>query len=60
MSAPAVVHLKPGRDKSLRRWHPWVFSGAIARVAGTPNAGDTVMVVGANGVPLGLGAYSPH
>jgi 23S rRNA (cytosine1962-C5)-methyltransferase len=59
-TAAAVVHLKPGRDKSLRRWHPWVFSGAIARVTGTPNAGDTVMVTGANGVPLGLGAYSPH
>jgi 23S rRNA (cytosine1962-C5)-methyltransferase len=60
MNEPAVVHLKPGRDKSLRRWHPWVFSGAVARVTGTPNAGDTVAVVGANGVPLGLGAYSPH
>jgi 23S rRNA (cytosine1962-C5)-methyltransferase len=58
--AAAVVHLKPGRDKSLRRWHPWVFSGAIARVTGSPNSGDTVMVMGANGVPLGLGAYSPH
>lgn len=58
--APAVVHLKPGRDKSLRRWHPWVFSGAIARVTGTPNSGDTVTVMGANGVPLGVGAYSPH
>lgn len=60
MSATAVVHLKPGRDKSLRRWHPWVFSGAIARVTGTPNSGDSVTVVGANGVPLGVGAYSPH
>ncbi len=60
MSGAPVVHLKPGRDKSLRRWHPWVFSGAIARVTGTPNAGDTVTVVGANGVPLGVGAYSPH
>jgi 23S rRNA (cytosine1962-C5)-methyltransferase len=55
-----VVHLKPGREKSLRRWHPWVFSGAIARVEGTPNAGDTVIVTAANGTPLGLGAYSPH
>lgn len=56
----AVVHLKPGRDKSLRRWHPWVFSGAIARVEGTPNAGDTVTVAAANGTPMGVGAYSPH
>ncbi len=60
VNTAAVVHLKPGRDKSLKRWHPWVFSGAIARVTGTPNSGDTVTVMGANGVPLGLGAYSPH
>ncbi len=55
-----IVHLKPGRDKSLRRWHPWVFSGAIARVEGTPNAGDTVTVTASNGTPMGMGAYSPH
>ncbi len=56
----AVVQLKPGREKSLRRRHPWVFSGAVARVSGTPNAGDTVTVAAADGTPLGLGAYSPH
>jgi len=59
MSLP-VVHLKSGRDKSLRRRHPWVFSGAISRVTGTPNAGDTVQVAAADGKALGLGAYSPH
>ncbi len=60
MTTPAVVQLKPGRDKSLRRRHPWVFSGAVARVTGTPNAGDTVLVAAADGTPVGLGAYSPH
>ena len=28
------VYLKPGKEESLKRFHPWVFSGAIARVVG--------------------------
>ena len=28
------VYLKPGKEESLRRFHPWVFSGAIARMDG--------------------------
>jgi 23S rRNA (cytosine1962-C5)-methyltransferase len=51
--------LKPGRDKSLRRRHPWVFSGAIARVEGEPDAGATVEIVAADGERLARGAYSP-
>ncbi|MGE0484150.1 MAG: class I SAM-dependent rRNA methyltransferase [Gammaproteobacteria bacterium] len=54
------VVLKPGRDKSLRRRHPWVFSGAIARVEGGPQPGDTVEVVASEGAFLGRGAYSPR
>jgi 23S rRNA (cytosine1962-C5)-methyltransferase len=57
---PARVVLKPGRDKSLRRRHPWVFSGAIERVEGAPAAGATVALVAADGAPLGLAAWSPH
>ena len=56
---PAVV-LKPGRDKSLRQRHPWIFSGAIASVRGEPQSGDTVSVVAADGRPLAQAAYSPH
>ena len=41
--------LKPGRDKSLLQRHPWIFSGAIADVDGTPAAGDTVAVRSADG-----------
>ena len=52
--------LKPGRDKSLRRRHPWVFSGAVARVEGAPASGDTVEVVSAEGTVLGAAAYSAH
>ncbi len=51
--------LKPGRDKSLRRRHPWVFSGAVARVEGEPANGETVRVAAADGRPLALAAWSP-
>ena len=36
------VYLKPGKEESLRRFHPWVFSGAIAHIEGTPEEGDLV------------------
>jgi len=40
-----VIVIKAGREKSLHRRHPWVFSGAIARVLDKPVAGDIVTVV---------------
>src|SRR5882672_9346265 len=55
-----MIHLKKGREKSLKRRHPWIFSGAIEKVAGKPGAGDTVQVKGASGEPLALAAYSPN
>jgi len=51
--------LKKGREKSLKRRHPWIFSGAIERVVGKPKAGDTVEVRTAEGAPLAMAAYSP-
>ena len=51
--------LKPGREKSLLRRHPWVFSGAVARVEGDPDSGDTVAVRAADGEFLAWAAYSP-
>src|SRR5688572_2658907 len=51
--------LKPGRDKSLRRRHPWIFSGAVARVEGDPAPGDTVEVRSDAGAFLAVAAYSP-
>ena len=38
------VYLKPGKEESLKRFHPWVFSGAIARVEGEPEEGEIVDV----------------
>jgi 23S rRNA (cytosine1962-C5)-methyltransferase len=55
-----VLVLKPGREKSLKRRHPWIFSGAIERVLGKPQAGDTVEVRSADGATLAMAAYSPE
>lgn len=55
-----TIRLKPGRQKSVLRHHPWVFSGAIEYVSGTPSAGETVRISDAQGVFIAWGAYSPH
>ena len=51
------VILKKGRDESLRRFHPWVFSGAIAQIQGQPAEGDLVAVHSAEGQLLACGHY---
>jgi len=56
---PASVILQEGREKSLKRHHPWVFDGAVANVKGRCRSGDTVDVLAADGSWLGRGAYSP-
>ena len=38
------VYLKAGKEESLKRFHPWVFSGAIAKVEGEPEEGEIVDV----------------
>ena len=60
MSAAAIptVSLKPGREKSLKRRHPWVFSGAIDAVEREPQAGGTVEIRSSDGAPLALAAWS--
>ncbi len=55
----AKVFLKPTRDKSLMRRHPWLFSGAIERVAGDPLRGATVRVVSHTDQFLAYAAWSP-
>lgn len=51
------IILKKGRDESLRRFHPWVFSGAIAQIQGSPAEGDIVAVYSAEGQYLAAGHY---
>jgi 23S rRNA (cytosine1962-C5)-methyltransferase len=53
------LHLKAGRDKSLKRRHPWIFSGAVERVDGEPANGETVLVKSA-GQPIAIAAWSPQ
>ena len=38
------VYLKPGKEESLKRFHPWVFSGAIAHFDGEPEEGEVVEI----------------
>jgi 23S rRNA (cytosine1962-C5)-methyltransferase len=54
------LHLKAGRDKSLQRRHPWIFSGAVERVDGEPANGETVLVKSAGGQPVAVAAWSPQ
>lgn len=49
--------LKKGREESLYRFHPWVFSGAIAQVHGTPEEGDVVAVHASDGRFLACGHW---
>ena len=51
------VILKRGREESLKRFHPWVFSGAIAQVQGEPAEGDIVGVYASDGTFLASGHY---
>jgi 23S rRNA (cytosine1962-C5)-methyltransferase len=55
----AALILNAGRDKSLRRRHPWIFSGAIARLEGSAESGGTVDVRAADGRWLARAAWSP-
>ncbi|HEY3312728.1 MAG TPA: class I SAM-dependent methyltransferase [Anaerolineales bacterium] len=55
----AELILKPEREKSLLRRHPWVFSGAVDKVLGEPEPGETVDVLDARRHFLARAAYSP-
>jgi 23S rRNA (cytosine1962-C5)-methyltransferase len=52
------VFLKKGKDRPVRRRHPWIFSGAIARVEGSPAPGETVVVRDDRSAIVGRGAFS--
>ncbi len=54
---PHIV-LKPGRDRSIRQGHPWIFSGAVASVTGNPDPGDIVLAVSHDHEPLALGFFN--
>ena len=51
------IVLRSGKDKSLKRYHPWVFSGAIKKIFGEPSEGDVVKVYSNQDEFLGTGHY---
>ena len=55
-----TLTLKRGREKSVLRHHPWIFSGAIQSVSSQPALGETVTVHDAEGRFLAQAAYSPE
>ena len=57
MSAYQTITLKRGKEESLLRFHPWVFSGAIANLPSGIEEGDLVRVTAADGRFLGVGHY---
>ena len=59
MSRPSV-HLDPKGAAPVRARHPWIFSGAIARVSGNPEPAGEVDVLDADGTFLGRGLFNPH
>lgn len=52
-----TIILKRGKEESLLRFHPWVFSGAIAHLPEGLEEGETVRVEASDGRPLGVGHY---
>lgn len=52
------LFLLEGREKSLQRRHPWIFSGAVERIEGNPASGDTVQVCDTQGGFLAWAAYN--
>ncbi len=59
MNNMVSIILKPGKDQSAKRFHPWIFSGAIRSINGTVNEGDLVAVYSNEEKFLGIGHYQP-
>ena len=55
----AKIILKSGKEQSVKRLHPWIFSGAIKQMQGTPKEGDLVSVYDNQGGFLAWGHYQP-
>jgi 23S rRNA (cytosine1962-C5)-methyltransferase len=53
------IVLKSGKEQSVRRYHPWIFSGAIKKIYGVPTEGDVVTVFDNKDNFLAVGHYQP-
>ena len=54
------ISLKSGKEQSIRRFHPWIFSGAIKSITGNPIEGDVVWIYDNKDEFLGVGHYQPN
>ena len=54
-----VAVIKPGVEKSISRKHPWIFSGAIEKLKGSPVHGGNIQIQSNKGQKLGIGSFSP-
>ena len=59
MNVAGEIRLKPGKDRSLQRRHPWVYDTAVASVRGRPGVGDLVAIRAHDGQWLAWAAYAP-
>ena len=60
MKPTGAIRLQAGKEKPVRNRHPWIFSGAIARLEGRPADGDIVDVLDQRGGFLARGYYNQH
>lgn len=51
------LYIKRGKEESLKRFHPWIFSGAVHHIEGQPNEGDLVRVLSAEGEFIAIGHW---
>ena len=51
------LYLKRGKEESLRRYHPWIFSGAIQHIEGEPQEGEVVRVLADGGEFIAVGQW---
>lgn len=58
-TSPATVILKKGKEQSVRRYHPWIFSGAISSVSGNPKEGEVAEVYAWDKTYLASGHWAP-
>lgn len=57
MPSTPIITLRNGREDAVKRFHPWLFSGAIAHINGSPEVGDLVTIKAYNNETLGVGYY---
>jgi 23S rRNA (cytosine1962-C5)-methyltransferase len=54
---PVKIYLKKGRDETLKRFHPWIFSGAVDKISGKVEEGDVVSIYSHDKQIMGCGHY---